>query len=140
MPTISQQAVRDIQRRRSLAPQRHAQGQLRLWRPVVAQQRLGDLRCGATLPQYQRQGPRGIAQITADTQQVARLRATTGQRQPGRDTAKHGDGQAQRATGSVAAHQAHATTLGHGVQTLGIALQPIGRDRRCGECKGKGKG
>ena len=106
----------------------------------MRQQRLGDCCVSRALPQYQRQGARGIAQLAADTQQVARLCTAARQGLASRHAAEHGQGQAQRPTGGIAAHQAYAAALRHGVQALGIALQPIGFDARRGQGKGKGEG
>jgi hypothetical protein len=135
MPTIGEQAVGDIQRRCGLATQQCAKGELRHWRPVVGQQRLGLRSRRLALTEYQRQCAGGIAQRTADTQQVARPRAAAAQGLAGRHATEHGHGDAQRAAGGVATNQAHAA-LGHAAQAVGIGRSQSGH-RRQGQGKGK---
>ncbi len=119
MPAVGQQAIRDIQRRAGLAAQCLAQRQLRLRRPVVRQQRLGDGGCGAALAEDQRQGASGIAQLATNAQQVAGSGCAAGQCLTPRNATEDRQRQAQRTAGGITTDQAQAAALSHQVQTTG---------------------
>ena len=78
-----------------------------------------------------------LAQHAADAEQIADLRAGPNQCLPGRHAAEHGDGQAQRATGGVAADQGDGAVAGHGIEATGEPLQPIRIGGRQGERFGR---
>ncbi|MCY1527647.1 hypothetical protein D9M68_627180 [compost metagenome] len=137
MPAVGQQAIGDIQRRRGLAAQRLPQRQLWLRRPVTCQQRLGDRRWRLALAEHQRQSPRAIAQLPCDAEQIADLRPRTSQRLAPRYTAKHREGQAQRAATGIAADQAHRAVLRHLIEAPGEGLQPGRFGARHGQRQGE---
>ncbi len=96
----------------------------------------GDIRIGFGLPQHQRQRAGCLAQHAADAEQIADLRAGPNQRLPGRHAAEHGDGQAQRATGGIAANQTQAAVERHGIQSAG----ELGEPERIAARQAQGKG
>ncbi len=137
VPAICEQAVGDVQRRRGPATQQRAEGELRHWRPVMGQQRLGLLGRCLAFPQHQRQRAGRLAQHTTDAQQVAWARTATAQRLACRYAAKHGDGDAQRSPGGVTTDQAHAATVGHAAEAVGIRRQPVRANVRQGQGEGE---
>ncbi|MCY1432340.1 hypothetical protein D9M71_483330 [compost metagenome] len=103
----------------------------------MGQQRLGLRGRRLALAQHQGQGTGGLAQRTADTQQVTRPCTAAAQGLASRHAAEHGDSDTQGAARRVTTDQAHAATVGHATKAVGIGRQPVRANVREGQCEGK---
>ena len=126
MAQVAQQAVADIGRGVGDTAQGLAQGDpgAGLLQALAGSCQVGRRQCIAAPEAMQRQGR--VAQRAADPDVVARLRSATQQRLAGRDFAKHGDTDVERALGGIATHQGAAMGVRQGKQALRKVMQPLG--------------